>query len=522
MQLSNDPEEICFGRFQFDLRRRRLLHDGEPVELGGRALDVLRLLALAESAVVSKDTLMARLWPGRAVAENNLHVHISALRKALDERGGGDSYIVTVPGRGYRLTHLDRSQPAGSNGLASAQHLPLPDKPSIVVLPFANLSSDPEQEYFADGIAEDIITALSRYPSLFVIARNSSFTYKGQPADVRQAGRELGVRYVLEGSLRKGDNRVRVTGQLIEAETSNHLWAERYDRELSDIFAVQDEIAAAVTTAIAPAIADAELHRALRKPPESLDTWAAYQRGLWHLSKSTAADNILAEDFLLQATVLDPTFAGSYGALAFAQLQSAGAFQRRTLDDAQALAEASARRAVGFDSADAEARSFLAWVLWFSGDYDGARAEAERALAISPNLASAHGALGVTLIFSGRPQQGLVALNTCFRLDPRDPILADRLNQIAVAFYFAGNYEAAIDAAHHAIRRFPSWPHLYRWLAAALGQAGRAEEAREALDKAIVIGAGTFDMYVRRRVPWHRPEDYEHMLDGLRKAGWEG
>jgi adenylate cyclase len=177
---------------------------------------------------------------------------------------------------------------------------------------------------------------------------------------------------------------------------------------------------------------------------------------------------------------------------------------------------------VGFDSADAEARSFLAWVLWFSGDYDRARAEAERALTISPNLASAHGALGVTLIFSGRPQQGLVALNTCIRLDPRDPILADRLNQIAVAFYFAGNYEAAIDAAQHAIRRFPSWPHPYRWLAAALGQAGRAEEAKEALDKAIVIGAGTFDMYVRRRVPWHRPEDYEHMLDGLRKAGWQG
>jgi adenylate cyclase len=225
---------------------------------------------------------------------------------------------------------------------------------------------------------------------------------------------------------------------------------------------------------------------------------------------------------LLQATVLDPTFAGSYGALAFAQLQSAGAFQRRTVDDAQALAEASARRAVGFDSADAEARSFLAWVLWFCGDYDGAWAEAERALAISPNLASAHGALGVTLIFSGRPQQGLVALNTCIRLDPRDPILADRLNQIAVAFYFAGNYEAAIDAAQHAIRRFPSWPHPYRWLAAALGQAGRAEEAKEALDKAIAIGGGSFDMYVRRRVPWHRPEDYEHMLDGLRKAGWQG
>jgi adenylate cyclase len=414
------------------------------------------------------------------------------------------------------LPHLT---PAPGGAALEASSLVLA-KPSIAVLPFANLSPDPEQGYFADGIANDIIAALSRYPSLLVIARNSSFSYKGINVNVQRVGRELGVRYVLEGSLRKGNNRVRVMGQLIEAETSNHLWAEHYDRELSDIFAVQDEIAAAVATAVAPAIADAELRRALRKPPESLDAWAAYQRGLWHLSKSTAADNVLAEDFLLQATALDPTFAGSYGALAFAQLQSAGAFQRRPLDDAQGLAEASARRAVGFDGADPEARSFLAWAFWFRGDYDGARAEAERALVISPNLASAHGALAVTQIFSGRPQQGLVALNTCIRLDPRDPILADRLNQMAVAFYFAGDYEAAIDAARHAIRRFPNWPHPYRWLAASLGQAGRTEEATEALDKAITIGSGSFDMYVRARVPWHRAEDYEHMLDGLRKAGW--
>src|SRR5579863_4875920 len=177
MQLLDDPEGINFGRFRFDLRRRRLLHDGEPLELGGRALEILRLLALAEGAVVSKDELMTRLWPGRVVAENNLHVHISALRKALDEHGGGDSYVVTVPSRGYRLAHLSRSHPAGPNAPTPAPHLPLPDKPSIAVLPFANLSSDPEQEYFAEGIANDLITALSRYSSLLVIARNSSFSY---------------------------------------------------------------------------------------------------------------------------------------------------------------------------------------------------------------------------------------------------------------------------------------------------------------------------------------------------------
>src|SRR5437762_11550743 len=192
--------------------------------------------------------------------------------------------------------------------------LALPDKPSVAVLPFTNMSGDPEQEFVSDGIAEDVITALSHYPSLFVIARNSSFTYKGRAVDVKQVGRELGVRYVLEGSVRKAGNRIRVTAQLIEAGTSNHVWAERYDRDLADIFAVQDELTQALTTALAPAIAGAEVRRAMRKPPESLDAWAAYQRGLWHLSKATPDDDATAEKFFKQAIDLDPALAGGYSA----------------------------------------------------------------------------------------------------------------------------------------------------------------------------------------------------------------
>ena len=191
---------------------------------------------------------------------------------------------------------------------ATAQETPalaLPDKPSIAVLPFSNMSSDPEQEFVADGIAEDVITALSRYPSLFVIARNSCLTYKGRAIDVKQVGRELGVRYVLEGSLRKSGNRIRVTAQLVEAETGNHVWAERYDRDLADIFRLQDEITEAVATAVAPAIADAERQLAMRKPPGNLDAWSAYQRGLWHFSKGTPDDNALAEGFFQQAIDLD-------------------------------------------------------------------------------------------------------------------------------------------------------------------------------------------------------------------------
>ena len=398
----------------------------------------------------------------------------------------------------------------------------LPDKPSVAVLPFTNMSGDPEQEFFADGVAEDIITALSRYPSLFVIARNSSFTFKGRAVDVKQVGRQLGVRYVLEGSLRKAGNHIRVTAQLVEAETGNHIWAERYDRALLDIFAVQDEITEAATIAVAPAIRDAELRRALRKPTGNLDAWAAYQRGVWHLLRDNPDDNARAQKFFQWAIDLDPTFAEGYRGLAVAYIQAAGQPQTRGPNEWLNLAESLARRAIALDGADAQAHSALAEARLYShGDYEGARAEAERALALSPNLASAHLALAATLIFSGHPQEGLVALERSIRLDPHNPMLANRLNLLALGLYFSGDYNAAVEAAERALRTNPDYPLPYRWLAAALGQLGRTAEAREALEKATAVSPPSFDMYVRQRVPWHRPEDHARMLEGLHKAGWE-
>jgi adenylate cyclase len=404
----------------------------------------------------------------------------------------------------------------------AAGPLALPDKPSIAVLPFQNMSSDPEQEFFADGIAEDIITALSRYPSLFVIARNSCFTYKGRAVDVKQVGRELGVRYVLEGSLRKSGNRIRVTAQLIEAETGNHVWAERYDRDVADIFAVQDEITEAVTIAVAPAIADAELQRAMRKPAGSLDAWAAYQRGLWHSKPSNIEQLTLAQEFFQKTIDLDPNFAGGYSGLALAQFLAGAASPAARIAAKQSSIEALARRAVALDGADVEARSSLGQALWASGDYDGAIAEARRALAIAPNLANAHAVLGAALMFSGRPTEGLASLETGIRLDPRGPLLALRLTHVTTGLYYSRDYAATIEAAKRLIRFDPGHPHSYRWLAAALGQLGRTVEAKEALDKAIAVAPATFDMYVRGRVPWMRPEDHAHMVEGLRKAGWDG
>ncbi len=211
-------------------------------------------------------------------------------------------------------------RPSAGDVHGAKESLSLSDKPSIAVLAFTNMSGDPEQEYFSDGIADDIITELSRMRWLFVTARNTSFTYKGRAIDVKQAGRELGVRYVLEGSVRRGGLRVRVTAQLIDAETGNHVWAERYDRDLADVFAVQDEITLAVIRAIGPALADAEQRRALRKPPESLGAWEAYQRGLWHLEKMSVGDHERARDFFQRATVLDPLFASAHAMLAFVHL----------------------------------------------------------------------------------------------------------------------------------------------------------------------------------------------------------
>ena len=248
------------------------------------------------------------MWQGLTVEDNNLQVHMSALRKAL-----GQGWIVTVPGRGYQLTTAAGTEPTGKPISARP---PLPERPSIAVLPFTNMNHDPDHEYFSDGIAADIIIELSRIRWLFVIARNSSFTYNSQPVDVREIARELGVRYILEGSVRRSGNRVRVTAQLIDAETASHIWAERYDRSVVEVFAVQDDITNAVTAAILPVVTDAEQRRAMRKLPESLGAWEAYQRGLWHLARPTVSNFKQSRQYFQQAIESDPMFVPPYYRLA--------------------------------------------------------------------------------------------------------------------------------------------------------------------------------------------------------------
>ena len=396
-----DTGPISFGRFRLDLGQRELRRDGEPVKLNGRALDILCALATAKGEVVGKDELMARLWPGRIVEEGNIHVHVSTLRKALDDHGEGHSYVVTVPGRGYRLAGL-----AGSAGAAvpAAQGLPLPDKPSIAVLPFQNLSGDPDQEYFADGMVEEIITALSRIRWLFVIARNSSFTYKGQAVDVKQIGRELGVRYVLEGSVRKAGGRVRITAQLIEADTGAHLWADRFNGSLEAIFDLQDQVAISVAGVIEPALQAVEIRRALDRPRNDPTAYDLYLRALGATGSWEKKDYLEALDWLSRAIKQDDTYGPAFSLSAVYHMALTGNGWTDDPEPTRQKAISLARRAVRNAGDDAGTLGRAAYALAYLGeDIDAATALIDRSLHINPSFADGWRWSGWLRLWAGLP-----------------------------------------------------------------------------------------------------------------------
>jgi adenylate cyclase len=406
-------------------------------------------------------------------------------------------------------------------GTPESPALPLPDKPSIAVLAFTNMSGDPEQEYFSDGLADDLITELSRNASLLVISRHSSFSFRGPAMDVKQIARELGVRYIVEGSVRRIANRVRVNAKLIDAELGSHIWAERYDRALEDVFAVQDEIVSAVTTAINPILDDAEQRRAARKHPESLSAWEAYQRGRAHMLKFDATENAQARAFFERTISLNPGFAPAYSALALTCHYEGSRFATRPLREANEEAQLWALKAVAADPADADAQIMLANVTFLMGDHETALERASRALA-SPQISPwCIGTAAGIWLNAGRFAEGRELLFTAMRRSPRDPLMPGFLRLLSMSYYLEGDFPRAADSAKRAVAFQPDNPMQYMFRAASLGQLGRIEEARDALRKAMDSG-GTFDIYVRERPPWFRPEDHELILDGLRKAGWQG
>jgi len=417
----------------------------------------------------------------------------------------------------YRLllnSSRDRTVPRSSESAPA-----LPDKPSIAVLSFENMSGDNEQEFFADGIAEDLITALSKAHWLFVIARNSSFTYKGKSVDVRQVGRELGIRYVLEGSVRRAGNRVRITAQLIDAASGHHLWADRYDRELADVFVVQDEIARNIAGAIAPGIISAEMRHAQRKDPSQLDAWDHIMRAHWHIRRFTQDDLAEARRLLVQAIALEPANSMALSDLAFAcHFEAVFGWGDGPAKSHARLGEAG-RKAVAIDDGDAAAHTALAIYDLFSGWHEEARRRLRRALDLDPNSVFARGYLGASCAFSGDYDAALPHLDDAIRLSPRDPLLVIWALCKGWAALLTQRYQEAIEFAGDAAEANPEFPDIYAVLAAANGQLGRVDPARAAVDQLLrrMPALTTNDERLNR--PFGCTEHREQFLEGLRKAG---
>jgi len=393
------------------------------------------------------------------------------------------------------------------------------DRPSVAVLPFANMSGDPEQEYFADGISEDVITELSKFHSLFVIARNSSFTYRGQAIDVRKVAKDLNVRYVLEGSVRRAGTTIRVTAQLIDATSGRHVWAERYDRALVDLFAVQDEITRSIIGSIAPGIVMAEIQHSKGKTAAELDTWDRIMRAHWHIRRFTAVDFREACRLIEELLAYEPDNAVALGDLAFS-LHFAAIFG--WTDSPQAAMTRMgelAQRAVASDDQDAAAHTSLAIHDLFSGRHDDAMRRLRRAIELNPNSSFAHGYVGVVNAFGGEHDLAIETVQEAIRLSPRDLLMVIWRVVEAWSHLGAERFDQAAESARLAIGWNAAFADAHAVLASALGHAGRLDEARIALDECVRQFPNLTLSDHRLKRPFRRAADQKRFLDGLRKAG---
>ena len=407
-----------------------------------------------------------------------------------------------------------------TTGATDTAALPLPDKPSIAVLPFENMSGDSEQEVFADGITEDLITDLSKIRWFFVIARNSTFTYKGQAIEVRQVSRQLGVRYVLEGSVRRSGGRVRISAQLIDATTGSHVWAERYDREIEDIFELQDEMTRTIVAAVEPELGAFERERALRTPPQNLDAWKTYQRGLWHMWSFTRQDNEEALPLLRRARELDPNFSSAYAYEGYSHFLNVILGYTDTPGESLKAALTAAKKAVALDDKDPAAYLTLGRVYMMLGEHDTSIAELEKSLSLNPNFAPAYFGLGFALALAGRYDEALKSLDNAMRLNPRDPLMWAIKTICSLTHNLLHKHDIAAEWARQAIRepRATSfWP--YAALASALGNLDQIEEAQTAIDQARQQKPDLSLSYLEKTLATKQPGKLQPYLDGLRKAG---
>ncbi len=428
---------------------------------------------------------------------------------------------IPEPVRVYRvgLEPGERRYPETLEMGAPSEAPTLPDKPSIAVLPFDNLSGDPEQVYFVDGIVDDIITELSRFPYIFVIARTTSFIFKGKSIGVRQVGRELGVRYVLEGSVRKVSDRVRITAQLIEAATGNHIWAERYDRNLEDIFSVQDEITAQVVGSIHSELYSAEMRRARQKPVESLDVWNYAVRARWHVLRLTREDNSEAKRLFGKALELEPDYVPALALLVYCHVCDVIFGWSQAPPESITEARRLARKAASLDENDPWVQCSLGFTEFIAKNPDAAIAHYRKAIELNPNFALAHGYLSCQLSYAGEAEAAIEAGHNAIRLSSRDPELFHFHVGIGTGHFIAERYEEAVAWANKVIAERPETPAGHRLLAASLAQAGQIAEARRALEDVLRITPGLTATLLRNITHFKKPADFDRYIDALRKAG---
>ncbi|HKA77998.1 MAG TPA: winged helix-turn-helix domain-containing protein [Pseudolabrys sp.] len=476
-----------FGPFRLDADAEILFRDARLIVLGQRAVALLRLLLEQAGKPVSKDALFEAAWPGLAIEDSNLTVQIAALRRVFGEAGGDANWIETLPRRGYRYVGPVVAT-AGSRAVAPSTDLPLalPGKPSVAVLPFTNLSGDPDQEYFADGMVEDIIAGLSRIKWLFVIARRSSLTYKGTAIDVKQVGSELGVRYLIQGSVRKDGRRVRISAQMIEAESGHQLWSERFDRSLDDVFALQDDIALNVVSAIEPSLRRAEVERVKRKRPDSLDAYDLVLQAQSDVDSGMPADVTKALVLLGRALTLDPTYALAHANAAMCHHCLFLRSGLREEDRSASVRHAQAAIAHGRD--DPRALTLAGFSIGMDGhDRIAAFVALEAALSISPSSALTYILGSVMLAWGGEAERAIEWSERGMRLSPLDPWAFAAFDAQAMGHFHLGHYDKAARAAYRSVHANPAHSITYVQLAAALTKVGRLEEAKAAAAKVLEL-----------------------------------
>jgi TolB-like protein len=519
--------EFLFSDLRLDTDRRELRRGSDAIAVEPQVFDVLVHLVRNRDRVVSKDDLFASVWGGRIVSDSTLTSRINAARMAIGDSGAKQKLIRTIARKGFRFVGDVReptaavpahADPAEENREPPRPTLPLPDRPAIAVLPFTNMTDDPAQDYFSDGISEDIITALSKLRWFFVIARNSSFIYKGKAVHLKQIADELGVGYVVEGSVRKAGGRVRITAQLNDAATGSHIWAERYDRDLADVFAVQDEITEAIVAAIEPQLYAAENFRARRKPPDSMDAWDLVMRALSHYWRVTRQDNVVAQALLEKATTIDPNYGQAYGVLATSHTFSA----HMGWEDMAAvapIAERAAAAAILADSEDPWAHFALGCVYLFARRFDDSLAEFEWALRLNPNFSMAQGYYGLALAYCGRWEEAAAAAQRALRLSPRDPLAAIYCGIASYAQFVGRNYDEAMRLAREGVRQRGDFVGAHRVLTAAAAMAGQNEVARAALQELRRVQPNISLDWIAKEMPIKQDAEREHYLEGFRRAG---